>query len=111
MDKQAIVEATVARDNWHCMQGGPMSEWERVREPSIFVLEVNPSKCSVCKATTKVKLCQACLEVAYCGPKCQKRDWKTHRKTCKIYQTARINLQTFFPLLAHLSSIIHSKIK
>ncbi|EFI27146.1 hypothetical protein CC1G_14971 [Coprinopsis cinerea okayama7 len=42
MDKQAIVEATVARDNWHCMQGGPMSEWERVREPSIFVLEVNP---------------------------------------------------------------------
>ncbi|OSC99218.1 hypothetical protein PYCCODRAFT_1470472 [Trametes coccinea BRFM310] len=32
------------------------------------------------------KRCAGCREVVYCGPACQKADWKAHRKYCKDTQ-------------------------
>lgn len=31
----------------------------------------------------KLKKCMRCLEVAYCSPECQKKDWKKHRMECE----------------------------
>jgi tetratricopeptide (TPR) repeat protein len=42
--------------------------------------------CTVCfKQSTKLKTCAACdkeSEVRYCSQKCQRHDWKSHKKTC-----------------------------
>ncbi|GAB1317852.1 Deformed epidermal autoregulatory factor 1-like protein [Madurella fahalii] len=31
----------------------------------------------------KLKKCMRCLEVAYCSPECQKKDWRKHRMECE----------------------------
>ena len=31
----------------------------------------------------KMKVCGRCLEVRYCGEKCQAKDWTKHKKRCK----------------------------
>ena len=42
------------------------------------------SKCNVCKAKdTTNKKCSGCYTVWYCGPKCQKQDWSTHKDACQ----------------------------
>ncbi|KAF8515635.1 hypothetical protein JB92DRAFT_2810702 [Gautieria morchelliformis] len=38
--------------------------------------------CSVCGEVAKSK-CARCVAIRYCGPVCQKEDWKAHRSTCK----------------------------
>ncbi|KAF8515636.1 hypothetical protein JB92DRAFT_3142781 [Gautieria morchelliformis] len=38
--------------------------------------------CSVCGEPAKNK-CSRCTAIRYCGPVCQKEDWKAHRPTCK----------------------------
>ena len=41
------------------------------------------SKCNVCKETDSTnKKCSGCYLVWYCGPKCQKQDWTTHKDVC-----------------------------
>lgn len=32
-----------------------------------------------------LKQCSACREILYCGKKCQKIDWKAHKKACKAH--------------------------
>lgn len=40
--------------------------------------------CSVChNMKVKTKRCDQCAIVYYCGRKCQKKDWKTHKVACK----------------------------
>lgn len=36
--------------------------------------------CRVCGITAGLNKCALCLSVAYCGIKCQKIDWKRHKK-------------------------------
>lgn len=40
--------------------------------------------CAVCGAATKTLLkCSRCKKVRYCGAVCQRKDWKTHKITCR----------------------------
>lgn len=41
-------------------------------------------RCFVCrkKGNPKLKTCTKCQKVRYCGPVCQKRDWKVHKLRC-----------------------------
>ena len=42
------------------------------------------SKCNVCKESDSTnKKCSGCYLVWYCGPKCQKQDWITHKDVCQ----------------------------
>lgn len=45
--------------------------------------------CSVCSAATTpgtpLLLCGRCKSVRYCGPECQKADWKMHKQDCKRF--------------------------
>ncbi len=46
--------------------------------------------CAVCQATTgksgaKLLRCSKCKSRWYCSRKCQKKDWKTHKKPCELY--------------------------
>ena len=46
----------------------------------------NGSSCGWCqmdKGQEFLHLCSVCLSVAYCGPKCQRKSWPTHKKICK----------------------------
>ena len=44
--------------------------------------------CSVCsKATGDIQKCQGCFDVRFCGPKCQKKNWKQHKFVCKIVKS------------------------
>ena len=41
-------------------------------------------ECAMCGATaTKMQTCSMCRRVYYCGPQCQKADWKMHKLHCK----------------------------
>ncbi|KZP26327.1 hypothetical protein FIBSPDRAFT_782242 [Athelia psychrophila] len=40
-------------------------------------------RCFVCRKKGKMKTCTKCQKVRYCGPVCQKRDWKLHKEKCK----------------------------
>eukprot|EP01083_Nonionella_stella_P144758 452487_1 len=48
----------------------------------------NTKSCKVCNTPT-TSLCSACRSAYYCGPKCQRGDWKTHKVSCKKYQKVR----------------------
>ena len=38
--------------------------------------------CGACKKAAETKKCAACGRIQYCSKKCQKLDWKTHKKYC-----------------------------
>ncbi|EAU86142.2 hypothetical protein CC1G_03353 [Coprinopsis cinerea okayama7 len=62
-------------------------------------------KCSVCQKTDGLRLCSACGEKVYCGSECQTNDWAEHKKQCG--KTDRINLSSFYPLLACMLAAPH----
>ncbi|KAF8799364.1 hypothetical protein BYT27DRAFT_7120907 [Phlegmacium glaucopus] len=63
-------------------------------------------KCAVCGRTDlKLRWCMSCAETLYCSNECQTNDWKSHKITCGT--TDRIDLQTFYPLLACIAHISH----
>ena len=37
------------------------------------------------------KLCSGCCAVRYCGPACQKSDWRAHRAACRELQRRRVS--------------------
>ena len=39
--------------------------------------------CSVCHKVGKNQRCSKCQRVWYCSKECQKKDWSSHKKTCK----------------------------
>ncbi|KAJ7493349.1 hypothetical protein B0H11DRAFT_958842 [Mycena galericulata] len=41
-----------------------------------------------------LKLCRACGIVRYCGPECQRLDWKHHKSMCQINRVAREQITT-----------------
>lgn len=40
-------------------------------------------ECQICKKRVKLSSCAACRCVYYCSVKCQKTDWKKHKKECE----------------------------
>ena len=38
--------------------------------------------CHTCGKKTTCKKCAKCEEISYCSRKCQKIDWKRHKKEC-----------------------------
>ncbi|KAJ2924609.1 hypothetical protein H1R20_g12480, partial [Candolleomyces eurysporus] len=65
----------------------------------------NAKKCGRCgrTSTESLKVCSGCAQIAYCGPDCQKRDWKTHKRSCG--ETDRIELGSFYPLIAFIMEL------
>ncbi|KAH8114454.1 hypothetical protein DFH11DRAFT_1704045 [Phellopilus nigrolimitatus] len=63
-------------------------------------------KCSRCQAVNNLSLCSSCGERLYCSSACQKADWPTHKPLCG--KTDRIDLSTFYPLLAALAELARS---
>lgn len=48
--------------------------------------------CSYCEAWgigVKLSKCANCMEVSYCGPICQKKDWGKHKTACREAQARR----------------------
>ena len=43
--------------------------------------------CSVC-GSEGAKRCGKCRSVCYCSVECQKKDWKDHKKACKVKQNS-----------------------
>merc|ERR1719317_16606 len=57
-------------------------------------LEPPPPRCSFCdKLLTKPLSCGQCKTARYCSRNCQRKDWKTHKKTCRPYQPPRRDKQ------------------
>ena len=38
--------------------------------------------CNGCYATGQMLRCSRCIKVYYCSERCQKNDWKEHKRTC-----------------------------
>ena len=51
---------------------------------------MNP--CSICYKQTNKK-CKKCFTIYYCSKVCQKKDWKQHKKICKIKEY----IKTYIP--------------
>ncbi|GMT33055.1 hypothetical protein PFISCL1PPCAC_24352, partial [Pristionchus fissidentatus] len=47
-------------------------------------LEVVCSGCFVSNSSSPLSRCVKCKILYYCGPECQKRDWKLHKEECKF---------------------------
>ncbi|KIY46162.1 hypothetical protein FISHEDRAFT_66605 [Fistulina hepatica ATCC 64428] len=54
------------------------------RYPEPPALDPSSRRCYMCRQVGKPKLmqCSGCSKVQYCGNKCQKRDWATHKQKC-----------------------------
>ena len=46
------------------------------------------TSCQVCGAEG-ASPCGGCGNVAYCGTKCQRKDWKEHKVRCRCYKITR----------------------
>jgi hypothetical protein len=47
-------------------------------------------RCAFCKVPLhQLKNCSLCNCVSYCGRRCQKKDWSTHKKRCHTVKAAR----------------------
>ncbi len=54
-----------------------------MENPPIFRVENTCMTCHDIKPKMKFKTCGICRRVYYCSVKCQRADWKEHKKTCK----------------------------
>ena len=52
--------------------------------------------CIVCKRYPSpgetIHLCSTCQCACYCGPSCQRKDWKNHKLPCKVYCEERFKI-------------------
>jgi hypothetical protein len=59
------------------------SMYMKTRTPKMWNSEVGTiKKCKICSKKTTNK-CSRCKRTYYCSQKCQRDDWKEHKKTCK----------------------------
>ena len=49
-----------------------------------------PFLCEVCKSRDATT-CSACKSVSYCGRECQRKNWATHKRVCKVFQQLHRN--------------------
>ncbi|GBB96642.1 hypothetical protein RclHR1_00280034 [Rhizophagus clarus] len=47
------------------------------------------NECYVCKKSSKTR-CNKCHTTYYCSIECQKKDWKEHKKPCRILSINKI---------------------
>lgn len=45
-------------------------------------MHLEAKACKICGKTVEIKICSQCKAVAYCGIEHQRKDWKTHKKSC-----------------------------
>lgn len=43
--------------------------------------------CMICGCPNHVKVCSVCKSVSYCSTECQRKDWSSHKRDCKILAT------------------------
>ena len=54
------------------------------------------NNCNHCeKKSQELQQCSGCALVFYCDQKCQKNDWKKHKKLCIPYKIVKINGKGF----------------
>lgn len=90
-----IEVAAVARDAWWTTQErAGTAIWAHVDNvptcatsvPANFVSPC-PVSCLTCGARVKTrKVCSRCAMARYCGPQCQRDDWKRHKLECRPVQ-------------------------
>jgi len=42
----------------------------------------SPNICATCSNLSNLKRCARCESISYCSTECQRKDWKSHKKTC-----------------------------
>eukprot|EP01083_Nonionella_stella_P240676 841175_1 len=50
-----------------------------------------PSRCTTCHKRNAQSVCSRCKCTYYCSVICQRKDWKTHKKTCKFLSQITTN--------------------
>jgi hypothetical protein len=50
-------------------------------------MAITNNQCAVCSKPGK--LCASCENIHYCGPACQKADWKIHKLLCRTFKAFR----------------------
>jgi hypothetical protein len=56
----------------------------------------NRPQCQVCQKVTRCHTCVKCKLVNYCGEKCQRMDWPTHKLQCKALARVRTKIRQDF---------------
>ena len=55
-----------------------------LRETPETVRYITKEECGFCRKKQLLQECIKCRRAAYCGPECQKHDWRFHKQYCKF---------------------------
>lgn len=66
--------------------------------------------CKKKKDISSLQACSRCRFIYYCGTDCQKRDWKSHKKTCIPTQTAEKDLCEIYLAEQSSGAVLFNKV-
>ena len=72
-----------------------------------------PGICDNCNEVKDYKRCAQCRAAKYCSRTCQKNHWKTHKETCKVFQTNSNSVSELLrlsKLLKHFATIFKKEL-
>lgn len=90
--RQGIVQCSTLREVKRFLKkiGPDLERFMRSFVSTHGVIDPAVRVCAGCccdKSQAKLLRCAGCRQTWYCSPACQRKDWKTHKPTCKFIQT------------------------